>query len=73
MPPVSQNVRRDGHSGLSTPLTVGVCVASLIAALTLGEFSVLPSSSEMVVTDRRSLRLGDIRSISMDIHCSEKE
>lgn len=42
MPPVFQNTRRDGHSGLSTPVTVWVCIASSVAALTLGGFTVPP-------------------------------
>jgi len=39
MPLVIQNTRRDGHSGLSTPITVGVCIASSIAALIIGAFA----------------------------------
>lgn len=58
MPVVIQNARRDGHPGLSTPTTVGICIASSAAVLALGEPSVLPSPSEIVVTDRLYLTLG---------------
>ena len=58
MPLVVQNARRDGHSGLSTSVTVGICIALSAAALTLGEFSVLHSPSEILVTDRLCLTLG---------------
>lgn len=33
---VIRNTRRDGHSGLKTPVKIGVCIASLVVALTLG-------------------------------------
>lgn len=33
---VIRNTRRDGHSGLTTPVKIGVCIASLVVALTLG-------------------------------------
>lgn len=36
MPLVIRNARRDGHSGLTTPVKIGVCIASLVVALTLG-------------------------------------
>lgn len=33
---VIRNTRMDGHSGLTTPVKIGVCIASLVVALTLG-------------------------------------
>jgi hypothetical protein len=74
MPPIIRNARRDGHSGLSTPVTVGICVASLVAALTLGgPSSMLHGAAEIVVTDLRDLRVRDTRRTCMDIYCSKEE
>ena len=36
MPPVTRNTRGDGDSGLSTPLTAVVSVASVVVAVTVG-------------------------------------
>jgi hypothetical protein len=73
MPPVIRDTGRDGYSGLSTSTTVGVCVASLVAALTLGGSSMLHGAAEIVVTDLRDLRPRNIRYARMGIYCTEKE
>jgi len=36
MPLIARDTRGDGSSGLSTPVRVLVCIASVVAALTLG-------------------------------------
>lgn len=55
MPLVIRNTRRDGHSGLTTPVKIGVCIASLVVALILGGSSMLQHTAEIVVTDLRGL------------------
>lgn len=55
MPLVIGNTRRDEHSGLTTPVKIGVCIASLVVALTLGGSSMLQHAAEIVVTDLRGL------------------
>jgi len=57
MPAVARNTRGDGDSGLPTPITAAVCIASVVVALTLGRFSMLHKAAEGVVTDLRVFTL----------------
>lgn len=53
MPTVTRDTRGDGHSGLSTPITALVCIASVATALTLGRSPILHDVAAFVVTDLR--------------------
>lgn len=53
MPVVARNTREDGSSGLSTPITVLVCIASVVVALTLGQSYMFHIATGGVVTDLR--------------------
>lgn len=53
MPVVARNAREDGSSGLSTPITVLVCIASVVVALTLGQSYMLHIATGGAVTDLR--------------------
>lgn len=53
MPVVVRNARGDGNPGLSTPITVAVCIASVVGAVTLGQSSMFHNAAEAGVTDLR--------------------